>query len=387
MYETFLVLMPSGTRYWIVVDDELEVVQEADRFLREVRLARGRAETTTTAYAGAVALFLRWCAGTGRDWSTAARDMGLFMVWLRWAPGNGGQRQAVVPGPGGKPVRGDARINKVLTAVRMFLLHAVVNKAAPAWVLEQLYELGDDRDLPVEAQGESGGMRYLLRARHRLQEPEAEVDRATDEEVVAMLRVCRSARDRLIVLLLSRVGLRPGQVARLHRCDVHLLMDSRSLGCDVEGPHLHVIRRQNVNGAWSKSRKSWVMPVDFLVVQAADQYAVERYEILGEGGSDFLLVNLFRPPYGSPVTTSAIGELCESLSGRAGLGRQVVPRMCRHAMASNAVDAGGTLDEVQALLGQKHPASPRPYLHPDRARLRAAVDRVPSPRLTEGEAR
>ncbi|MFJ8605554.1 tyrosine-type recombinase/integrase [Streptomyces shenzhenensis] len=275
----------------------------------------------------------------------------------------------------------------MLTAVRMFLLHAVVNKVAPAWVLEQLYELGDDRDLPVEARGESGGMRYRLRARHRLQEPEAEVDRASDEEVVAMLRACRSARDRLIVLLLSRVGLRPGQVAGLHRCDVHLLMDPRSLGCDVEGAHLHVIRRQNVNGAWSKSRKSWVMPVDFLVVQAADQYAVERYELLGEGGSDFLLVNLFRPPFGSPVTTGAIGELCESLSGRAGLGRRVGPRMCRHAMASNAVDAGGTLDEVQALLGQKNPASPRPYLHPGRSRLRAAVDRVASPGLTEGEAR
>lgn len=164
-----------------------------------------------------------------------------------------------------------------------------------------------------------------------------------------------------------------------------MLMDSRSLGCDVEGPHLHVIRRQNVNGAWSKSRKSWVMPVDFLVVQAADQYAVERYEILGEDGSDFLLINLFRPPYGSPVTTGAIGELCESLSRRAGLGRQVGPRMCRHAMASNIVDAGGTLDEVQAL--KKNPASPRPYLHPDRTRLRAAVDRVASPRLTEGETR
>lgn len=30
MYEAFLVLMPSGTRYWTVVDDGLEVVEEAD---------------------------------------------------------------------------------------------------------------------------------------------------------------------------------------------------------------------------------------------------------------------------------------------------------------------------------------------------------------------
>ncbi|MFC9756215.1 hypothetical protein [Streptomyces sp. NPDC056921] len=74
-------------------------------------------------------LFLRWCAGTGRDWPTAARDMGL---WLRWTPGRSGGRQVVVLGPGGKPVRGDSRINAVLTAVRMFLAHTAVNKVAPA---------------------------------------------------------------------------------------------------------------------------------------------------------------------------------------------------------------------------------------------------------------
>ncbi|MCT7350935.1 tyrosine-type recombinase/integrase [Streptomyces sp. 15-116A] len=92
------------------------------------------------------------------------------------------------------------------------------------------------------------------------------------------------------------------------------------------------------------------------------------------------MVNLFRPPYGSPVTPDAIGELVESLAKRAGLGRNIAPHMCRHAMASNVSDAGGTLDEVQALLGQKHPNSARPYLHPKPSRLRAAVERVPSSR-------
>lgn len=283
-------------------------------------------------------------------------------------------------------MRGESRINKVLTAVRMFLSHRIANKAVPGWVVEQLYEVGDTRDLPAEAQGEGGGMRLRLRSRHRLQEPESEVDRASDEEVVAMFLACRSARDRLTVLLLSRVGLRAGQVAGLHRCDAHLVPDSRSLGCDLAGSHVHVVRRQNANGAWSKSRKSWAMPVDFLVVQAFDQYALERHEVLGSGGSDHVLVNLFRPPYGAPVTTEAIGELMESLSRRAGLGRVITPRMCRHAMASNVTDAGGSLDEVQALLGQKHPGSPRPYLHPARSRLREAVDRVPLPRALMQEA-
>ncbi|MET7303874.1 tyrosine-type recombinase/integrase [Embleya sp. NPDC005575] len=381
----FPVVMPSGTRYWTVLDDELAVVGDVDRFLRELRLARGRAETTTKAYAEGLSLFLDWCAATGRDWRTAARDMGLFIVWLRWTPRAGEVPVVVVPGPGGVPVRGESRINRVLTAVRMFLLHAVVNKAAPGWVLEQVYELGDDRDLPLRARGESGGMRYRLRARHRVNEPQTGVDRASDEEVVAMFLACRSARDRLIVLLLSRVGLRRGQVAGLRRRDPHVVMDARALGCDVSGAHVHVVRRDNENGAWSKSRKSHVLPLDFLVVRAFDQYALERHELLGAGGSDFLLVNLFRPPVGSPVTPDAIGELTESLARRAGLERRIAPHMMRHAMASNVADAGGSLDEVQALLGHEHPESARPYLHPSASRLRAAVERVPVPRTVGAE--
>ena len=90
----------------------------------------------------------------------------------------------------------------------------------------------------------------------------------------------------------SHVGFdedRPGQVAGLHRNDPHLMMDSRALGCSVDGAHVHVTRRQNENGAWSKSKKSWAMPVDHLVVMAFDQYVLERHELLGSGGSDLSL--------------------------------------------------------------------------------------------------
>ncbi|MEU7159174.1 hypothetical protein AB0A98_22455 [Streptomyces chrestomyceticus] len=124
----FRVYLPSGMHYWTVLDDELRLFEPADRFLRELRLAQGRAESTTKAYAHALVLFLVWCATTGRDWRTAVQDMGLLVLWLRWTPGRGGQHRVVVPGPGSKPVREDRRINKVLTAIRMFLIHAVNNK-------------------------------------------------------------------------------------------------------------------------------------------------------------------------------------------------------------------------------------------------------------------
>ncbi|GAB3000589.1 hypothetical protein GCM10023080_078070 [Streptomyces pseudoechinosporeus] len=127
-------------------------------------------------------------------------------------------------------MRGERRINVILTAVRGLLSHAVSVGAAPGSVLGQIYELADTRDLPLEAQGEDSGLHYRLKTRHRLQEPEAEVDRASDEEMVAMFLRCRNARDRLIVLLHGRVGLRRGQVAGLRRRDCHLLPDSRLRG-------------------------------------------------------------------------------------------------------------------------------------------------------------
>jgi integrase/recombinase XerD len=261
----FPVDLPSGVRYWTVVDDDLEVVWVADQWLRFLRFGRSRAELTTKAYAEGVSLYLLWCRITGRQWPQAARDMGLFMVWLKYTPSTpDGVPASVVLGPGAEPARRERRINGVLTAVRGLLSYAVSVGEAPRSVLGQIYELADSRDLPLEAQGEDSGLSYRLRAVHRVQEPEAEVDRATDEELVAMFLECRNARDRLIVLLLGRVGLRRGQTAGLHRSDCHLLPDSRALGCDYEGAHLHVRRRDNSNRAWSKSKQSWTQPVDFL---------------------------------------------------------------------------------------------------------------------------
>ncbi|MFE6946447.1 tyrosine-type recombinase/integrase [Streptomyces chartreusis] len=100
--------------------------------------------------------------------------------------------------------------------------------------------------------------------------------------------------------------------------------------------------------------------MDFLVVQAYDQYVDERYTLLGASGSDFLLVNIFRGVLGAPMTLEAIYELFERLTRRAGLSRRVGSHMVRRAFGSNVSDAGGKLDEVHALLGQKPPSRPAP---------------------------
>ena len=192
---------------------------------------------------------------------------------------------------------------------------------------------------------------------------------------------CRSARDRLIVLLMARAGLRRGELCGLRRSDVHLLNDSRPLGCEIARAHVHVVRREdNPNGVWAKSRRQRAVPLDFLIVQAFDTYVFERMTVPAAAAGDFVVVNLFREPIGAPMRPDGIGELLAAASRRAGLPRTITPHQLRHAFGSNAADAGCGIDVVADLLGHASVSSSQVYLHPDPGRLRAAVDLVPSPR-------
>jgi integrase/recombinase XerD len=379
----FPVRLPSGVRYWTVLDEDLAVVGVADSFLRQVRFGRDGAESTTKSYANSIALFLRWCAQTGRTWQAGIEQFGLFMTWLAHAGAVAPDvvTGVVLSGPGAPPARGARRVNGVLAAVRGMAVHAVATGPASGGLVPLLYEVADDRDLPGEARAGDGRMSWRMRARHRACEVEVPVSRAADADIAAVLAACRSARDRLIVLLLARAGLRRGEAAGLRRCDVHLLADSRPLGCGIARAHLHVVRRHdNPNGACAKSRQQRVVPLDFLTVQAFDTYQFERMTVPAAADCDFVLVNLFRAPLGAPMRLDAINDLIAAASRRAGIGPVLRPHQLRHAFGSNAADAGNGIDVVASLLGHAWVSSSQVYVHPDPARLREAVDRVPSPR-------
>lgn len=380
----FRVKLPSAERYWTVVDDDFRIIRDVDEYLRHLRFGQDAAESTTKAYAESLALYLRWCELTQRDWRTAAERLGAFVAWLRHSPSDAA---APTVGPGLPMVRGPGRINRVLAAVRGFLRHSVAVGNAPAEVLAMLFEVSDDRHLPMEARGENTTLNYVAQPRHRLSEPEVRVDRATDDEVLALLGACRSARDRFIVMVMSRAGLRRGEVCGLRREDMHFVADASGLGCAMTGAHLHVRRRNNANGAWAKSRRSRAVPVDDLVVLAYDTYVFERDRCRAADDCDFVVVNLFHRPLGAPMRPDAVNELLAGLSRRARLSRSVHPHQLRHGFASNVMDAGGAVDEAQELLGHARLGSTQIYLHPSAQRLRDAVERVAAFTPTNGDSR
>ena len=140
-----------------------------------------------------------------------------------------------------------------------------------------------------------------------------------------MLRACLNSRDRLIVALGVRAGMRRGEIAGLRLEDLHLTLGRRA-GCQVEGPHLHVIKRSNPTGAAAKSRLLREIPCDPLVVRLFDDWAAERDELPGSADSDFVLVTLTGPNTGRGIRPGVINEVFEHLGRRAGLTRAVRTR-------------------------------------------------------------
>lgn len=353
-----------------MVDDCYVRVDVADRFLFDLRFGRDRAESTSRVYAGELARFLDWCARSGCSLEDGARDLSRFVLLLRTTP-------TARPGSGQGRAPGAGRINHVLSVVREFFKHAVASQAVDGKVLAALYEVADDRHLPAELRGDAGGLRYRARPRHRLRESRsARPDAASAEEWEALLVAASSWRDRFLLVLLWFSGMRIGEALGLRRSDVHLMESSVSLGCQLPGPHLHVVRRDNPNGAWAKSRNDRAVPVGPWVLAYYERYLLERLACPAADGCDFVFVNLFHAPVGAPMTASAVRQLFATLGRRGGLARRVRPHMLRHATGTELAEAGVSIDVVQQLLGHRSITSTQIYLHPSPLRLREAVERL-----------
>lgn len=353
----------DGSELWVVLDPGLVMHREASDFLRALHGA-SRSPNTIRVYAGRVASFLGWCAGQGVEWSSISlAALARFKHFVEATPGRGGR------------LRSGATVNATLTAVCEFLRFG-----ARTGLIEQAVagRLSEPRWLrftpPGFDDGESGQFRTVraraLKARAQVSFPEA----LTSEQAGAVLACCRRPREHFMVILLLETGLRIGEALGLRRCDMHLLPDSRGLGCATVGAHVHVRHRANPNGALAKSRYPRTVPASDAVLSSYADYQYERAGLADGGGTDLVLVNLYHQPLGAAMTYRAAKGFFDRLAR--GCGFPVRPHMLRHTAATSWVRAGVDLDVVQALLGHVSLASTTVYLHARDEDKRRAVEAV-----------
>jgi len=170
------------------------------------------------------------------------------------------------------------------------------------------------------------------------------------EQVAALLGVCDpasaiGARDRAVVLLLVRLGLRAGEAARLRLDDV----DWASGQVKVAG----------------KGREHLLpLPVD--VGQALTAWLRLRPPALDRA----VFVRMKAPR--QMMTVSAVSGIIARLSDMAGINRIYAHRL-RHTAAMDVLAAGGTLTEAKELLGHVYTVTTMAYAKVDLVSLRELV--------------
>lgn len=170
------------------------------------------------------------------------------------------------------------------------------------------------------------------------------------EQVAALLGVCDpataiGARDRALILILVRLGLRAGEAARLSLDDI-----------DWAGGHL------KVNG---KGREH-VLPLPVDVGQALEAWLRLRPPALDRA----VFVRMKAPR--QMMTTSGTSGVVARLSDLAGLDPIYAHRL-RHTAAMDVLAAGGTLTEAKELLGHVYTVTTMAYAKVDLASLRELV--------------
>jgi len=170
------------------------------------------------------------------------------------------------------------------------------------------------------------------------------------KQVAALLAACDhataiGARDRAVVMILVRLGLRAGEVARLNLDDI-----------DWANGRLKVT---------GKGREH-TLPIPVDVGQALTAWLRLRPPALDRA----VFVRMRAPR--TMMATSAISGIVARLAGVAGIDPIYAHRL-RHTAAMDVLAAGGTLTEAKELLGHVHTATTMVYAKVDLASLRELV--------------
>lgn len=183
----------------------------------------------------------------------------------------------------------------------------------------------------------------------------------SDHDVAALLAECSperlsGRRDRAIVLLLVRLGLRRVEVARLELGDI-----------DWRAGELTVV---------GKGRRLERLPLPVEVGEALVDYL--RLDRPRDMSSRAVFVSL-RAPYGS-LSATAVSAVVQRLADKAGLG-PIGPHRLRHTAATGLLRSGADLVEVAQLLRHRHLSTTAIYAKVDLVRLRPLAR--PWPTITD----
>jgi len=307
------VTCPRGQCSWTVVDGA-GAVEPVDRFLGYLS-AIERSPNTVRSYAHDLRDFVEFLQCRHLQWDAVRlEDLGRYVEWLRLPPA--GRDGIVAALPSAAAALTVASVNRKLSALASFYefhrRHGVT--VAGLMIGHQRGEgLGTSwRPFLCHLGGDRRPRRTVgMRAERRIPR---EVSAA---EFEALLEASDRQRDRFLLVLLRRSGLRIGEALGLRHEDL-----------DPMRGQLVVRPRENTNGARAKSYTRFV-PLDSGVFRAYSDYLHTEYGALD---SDYVFVNLWGEPRGAAMGYPSVARLVRRLRARTGIAFS--PHHLRHSYAT-----------------------------------------------------
>ena len=145
---------------------------------------------------------------------------------------------------------------------------------------------------------------------------------------------CKNSKERAIIEVLYSTGCRVSELVGLKISDINF--DTKEV---------------MLFGKGKKHRKSYLNARAIVTLQ---KYWDER-----KGASEYVICN-FRAPYGA-YKTAAIQKMLRNLKAAAGVEADVTPHIVRHTMATDAIDKGMPIEQVQKMLGHESIATTMIY--------------------------
>ncbi len=284
---------------------------ELGSFLAYLKVEKGAADNTISAYEGDLRQFLNYLQEKG-------------------------------------PVKTPGEVQRPLLTA--YLLHLQQEGFAPATIARKEAAIkAFFRYLAAEGIIEDNPARLL----HTPRQSQSLPDVLSEEEVEILLQQPRGAspqalRDRAILEVLYAAGLRVSELVSLDRRDLNL--------------ELGYVRCRG------KGNKERIVPLGQMAIQAAKSYLRSgRSQLLRPPGrEEAFFLNL----RGKRITRQAVWQILKKYAQKAGIEKSISPHTLRHSFATHLLDNGADLRIVQELLGHVSIATTQIYTHVSNRRLR-----------------
>lgn len=305
-----------------------EIFDEARKeFLSHLRYTRGHSPRTCYNYHSDLGIWGTWLAEAGKDWQRAkVQDVEQFSAWQL--------RERKV---------GAHLVSRRMSCLSTFYRWAKKNEI----VVDDPVYLADKPKRPqrIPVWLEKEEQTRLEAATRRVDDIPENIFGVRQER----LRVIRRRYELLFGLLLNS-GLRISEALSLKGRDVRL-RDGVALAVRVMG----------------KGDKERLVPLP-------DTFGrVFGFWVKDQPAEEFVFA---QKPKGQPPGAHAVRAYLRRLTDQAQIAKPITPHKLRHTYATNLLNTGAELVDIQALLGHVNLATTQIYTHVDQDRMAAVVNRL-----------